>query len=103
MMGIPIVGALWLVVAPFVLAFSGTAQWSNVVAGIAGAVFAVWSDAPSRPYVLMALGVYVVIATLVLWPLTGVAMVLNLAAAIAMAVGGYLAMQGASHSGRAAA
>jgi hypothetical protein len=103
MMGIPIVGALWLVVAPFVLSFTGTAQWSNILAGLLGAVFAMWGDAPARPYVLMALAAYVVIATLVVWPLAGMAMLLNLAAAVAMAVGGYFAMQGASPSGRAAA
>jgi hypothetical protein len=103
MMGIPMIGALWLVVAPFVLAFGGTAQWSNVAVGILGAVFALWSEAPYRPYVFMALGAYVVVASLVLWPLSGIAMMLNIVAAVALGAGGYFAMQGEKSIGRAAA
>jgi hypothetical protein len=104
MIGIPIVAALWLVAAPFLLGFAGAAQWSNIAAGVASVAFALWPEAPSlRRYGLMLAGAYVVIASLVLWPLTGTTLILNLIAAVAVAAGGYLAVHDAKPSGRAAA
>ncbi|HUD44658.1 MAG TPA: SPW repeat protein [Patescibacteria group bacterium] len=45
---INVVGGVWLIIAPFVLGYSGRASmWNDIILGLIVAVFAIWSSGVS--------------------------------------------------------
>lgn len=90
MAAVGIVGALWLIVAPFLLGFGGTGMWSNVIAAVIAAVLLTYAGlGPQRHYGVALVGVYVVVASFFLG-LAGMALWLNVIAGVALVAVGFM-------------
>lgn len=94
-----ILAALWLIVAPFLFSFAGTAMWVSVIGGVvAGLAIAIQSWGPQRHYVTALVGVVMVIAAFFF---AGTALWSGLIAGAVLAVAGFLAARGAGGAPKA--
>ncbi len=65
MLATSIILGIWLVVAPFILGFSGTALWTNLILGAAVALLALLSNlGKGRFYAIAAIGLFLAVTAL---------------------------------------
>ena len=88
---VPIVAAVWLVMAPFILDFGTFALWSSMIAGILAAGLTVLGGLGNqRFYGVVAVGAYLIVSAFFL---SGAALWSGLIAGAVLAVAGVIASQ----------